>query len=45
MERGLAYEIDRQIKIMESGGTVSQETMGWDDTKLHVYSTQQRRCP
>ncbi|WP_139044396.1 Asp-tRNA(Asn)/Glu-tRNA(Gln) amidotransferase subunit GatB [Leptolinea tardivitalis] len=38
MERGLAYEIDRQIKIMESGGTVSQETMGWDDTNNCTYT-------
>jgi aspartyl-tRNA(Asn)/glutamyl-tRNA(Gln) amidotransferase subunit B len=38
MERGLAYEIDRQIKIMESGGTVSQETMGWDDANNCTYT-------
>jgi aspartyl-tRNA(Asn)/glutamyl-tRNA(Gln) amidotransferase subunit B len=31
MERGLTYEIARQIKVMESGGTVAQETVGWDE--------------
>jgi aspartyl-tRNA(Asn)/glutamyl-tRNA(Gln) amidotransferase subunit B len=31
MERGLAYEIARQIEIMKNGGTVSQETLGWDE--------------
>jgi aspartyl-tRNA(Asn)/glutamyl-tRNA(Gln) amidotransferase subunit B len=31
MERGLTYEIARQIAVMESGGTVAQETVGWDE--------------
>jgi aspartyl-tRNA(Asn)/glutamyl-tRNA(Gln) amidotransferase subunit B len=38
MERGLAYEIDRQIKIMESKGTVSQETVGWDEANGVTYT-------
>ena len=38
MERGLAYEIDRQIKLMESGGTVVQETMGWDEANSCTYT-------
>ena len=27
------YEIERQIKIYESGGKVIQETLGWDDAR------------
>jgi aspartyl-tRNA(Asn)/glutamyl-tRNA(Gln) amidotransferase subunit B len=38
MERGLIYEIERQIKVMESGGTVSQETVGWDEAKGETYT-------
>ncbi len=29
--RGIEYEIDRQIALIESGGEVVQETRGWDD--------------
>ena len=29
--RGIEYEIDRQIELIESGGHVVQETRGWDD--------------
>ena len=31
LTRASAYEIERQIKVYESGGTVVQETLGWDD--------------
>jgi aspartyl-tRNA(Asn)/glutamyl-tRNA(Gln) amidotransferase subunit B len=31
--RASAYEIERQTKIYESGGTVVQETLGWDDVR------------
>ncbi|MBU1083290.1 Asp-tRNA(Asn)/Glu-tRNA(Gln) amidotransferase subunit GatB [Patescibacteria group bacterium] len=30
LEQALKFEIDRQIKILESGGVVEQETRGWD---------------
>ncbi len=33
LTRASAYEIERQIKIYESGGTVVQETLGWDDVR------------
>ena len=33
LARASAYEIERQIKIYESGGNVVQETLGWDDAK------------
>lgn len=31
MYRATQYEIERQIKVWESGGTVQQVTMGWDE--------------
>jgi aspartyl-tRNA(Asn)/glutamyl-tRNA(Gln) amidotransferase subunit B len=31
--RASQYEIERQIKIYESGSTVIQETLGWDDVR------------
>jgi aspartyl-tRNA(Asn)/glutamyl-tRNA(Gln) amidotransferase subunit B len=31
VRRALAYEIQRQIGILESGGKLDQETRGWDD--------------
>lgn len=30
VERALAFEIGRQIEILESGGTIEQETLLWD---------------
>ncbi len=27
------YEIERQIKVYEAGGTIVQETLGWDDAR------------
>jgi len=34
----IEYEIDRQIKILDSGKKVVQETRGWDDEKEETYS-------
>jgi aspartyl-tRNA(Asn)/glutamyl-tRNA(Gln) amidotransferase subunit B len=31
MTRACAYEIERQTNVYESGGTVRQATLGWDD--------------
>jgi aspartyl-tRNA(Asn)/glutamyl-tRNA(Gln) amidotransferase subunit B len=31
LERGTAYEIQRQIELLESGQQVQQQTVGWDD--------------
>lgn len=31
--RGIDYEVERQIALIESGGTVIQETRRWDDAK------------
>jgi aspartyl-tRNA(Asn)/glutamyl-tRNA(Gln) amidotransferase subunit B len=35
---GSAYEIARQSKIYESGGTVEQETLGWNEAQGKTYS-------
>lgn len=31
--RGIEYEVKRQTELLESGGTVEQETRRWDDAK------------
>ncbi len=33
VERAIKYEISRQIELIENGGSVLQETMGWDEKK------------
>jgi len=33
IERGTAYELARQEKVVESGSQVAQETRGWDDAR------------
>lgn len=37
VERAIAYEIERQIALIESGGQVSQETRGWDESKQETF--------
>jgi aspartyl-tRNA(Asn)/glutamyl-tRNA(Gln) amidotransferase subunit B len=37
LERGIDYEIQRQIKILETGGRVRQETVGWDENQQVTY--------
>jgi len=36
--RATEYEIARQIRVVESGGQVVQETLGWDDLRGETYS-------
>ena len=31
--RAITYEAERQIKVLEAGGTIQQETRRWDDVK------------
>jgi aspartyl-tRNA(Asn)/glutamyl-tRNA(Gln) amidotransferase subunit B len=38
LERGVAYEINRQIAVLEAGGVVAQETVGWDEAKQATFS-------
>jgi aspartyl-tRNA(Asn)/glutamyl-tRNA(Gln) amidotransferase subunit B len=33
VERAIAYEFERQVGVLESGGTLLQETRGWDENK------------
>jgi aspartyl-tRNA(Asn)/glutamyl-tRNA(Gln) amidotransferase subunit B len=33
VKMALEYEIERQRKILEAGGTIEQETMGWDEAR------------
>jgi len=36
VERALAYEVDRQIALIESGGEVVQQTMLWDPNRMET---------
>ena len=36
--RGIEYEAKRQIAVLESGGTIVQETRRWDDVKGMSYT-------
>ena len=38
MERAVAHEIERQIALLESGGQVVQETLGWDEKKQATFA-------
>jgi aspartyl-tRNA(Asn)/glutamyl-tRNA(Gln) amidotransferase subunit B len=38
VEKAIEYEIERQIGVIEDGGTIVQETRGWDDTKQVTFS-------
>lgn len=38
VEKAVEYEVDRQSKLLESGGQVVQETRGWDDDKQSTFS-------
>ena len=37
VERAIAYEIERQTALIESGGKVDQETRGWDEGKQETF--------
>lgn len=37
VERAITFEIDRQTKLIESGGKVSQETRGWDESRQETF--------
>lgn len=38
VEKAIAYEIERQIAVIEDGGAVVQETRGWDEKKEETFS-------
>jgi aspartyl-tRNA(Asn)/glutamyl-tRNA(Gln) amidotransferase subunit B len=33
LARSIEYEVRHQIEVYESGGTITQQTMGWDETR------------
>ena len=37
VRNGLSYEIERQIQVLKRGGTLAQETRGWDAAKGMTY--------
>jgi len=37
LQKALAYEIERQIEILEGGGTIYQETRLWDSREQRTY--------
>ena len=38
VERAIAYEIERQSKLIDSGGKVVQETRGWNESKQETFA-------
>jgi len=38
LTRAVAYEIAHQIEVLENGGRVTQETMGWDEARGMTYT-------
>lgn len=42
VEGAIAYEIDRQISVLESGEAVVQETRGWDQEKEETFSQRKK---
>jgi aspartyl-tRNA(Asn)/glutamyl-tRNA(Gln) amidotransferase subunit B len=38
MARSMEYEVQRQAAVLEKGGTVRQETLGWDEARGRTYS-------
>lgn len=37
VQRALEYEIERQSRVLSNGGTITQDTMGWDDGGQKTY--------
>ncbi len=38
LERAIAFEIERQTNLLDAGGTVEQETLGWDEANETTYT-------
>jgi len=37
VRNAIAYEVQRQIDVLESGGTIEQVTLGWDDARGRTF--------
>jgi aspartyl-tRNA(Asn)/glutamyl-tRNA(Gln) amidotransferase subunit B len=42
VERAIAYEFERQTKLLEQGGVVAQETRGWDEAAQKTFSQRKK---
>ncbi|MES2437210.1 MAG: Asp-tRNA(Asn)/Glu-tRNA(Gln) amidotransferase subunit GatB [Patescibacteria group bacterium] len=42
VEKAINYEIARHQEVLESGGTIVQETRGWNEAKQSTYSQRQK---
>lgn len=42
VERAITFEVARQIALLEQGGTVVQETRGWDEVKQTTFSQRKK---
>ena len=38
LHRAILYEVDRQKQVLESGGTVEQETRGWSEAEQRTFA-------
>ena len=43
VERAIAFEIDRQARVLDGGEKLVQETRGWDDTRGQTYTMRDRK--
>ena len=42
VEKAITYEVARQIKVLEEGGNITQETRGWDENKQITFSQRKK---
>lgn len=42
VEGAIAFEVARQIEILEKGGEVEQETRGWDEVRLKTFTQRKK---
>jgi aspartyl-tRNA(Asn)/glutamyl-tRNA(Gln) amidotransferase subunit B len=42
VERAIAYEIERQTRLLDAGETLLQETRSWDETRSRTFKTRDK---